>query len=61
MHQKLADCLKENKYVKNAHYIGLCIFLLAAFYVIITNKVILTWIGGIAAVLSVPKPICQGI
>ena len=52
-HHKLADCLeKEDKYVKNAQIILTALSSCGFFASIITNKVILTWIGGIAAVLS---------
>ena len=52
-HHKLADRLeKENKYVKNAQIILTALSSCGFFASIITNKVILTWVGGIAAVLS---------
>ena len=52
-HHKLADRLeKENKYVKNAQIILTALSSCGFFVSIITNKAILTWVGGIAAVLS---------
>lgn len=52
-HHKLADRLeKENKYVKNTQIILTALSSCGFFTSIITNKVILTWAGGIAAVLS---------
>lgn len=52
-HHKLADRLeKENKYVKNAQIILTALSSCGFFASIITNKVMLTWIGGISAVLS---------
>lgn len=52
-HHKLADRLeKENKCVKNAQIILTALSSCGFFASIITNKAILTWVGGISAVLS---------
>lgn len=52
-HHKLADRLeKENKFVKIAQIILTAFSSCGFFASIITNKVMLTWIGGISAVLS---------
>lgn len=52
-HHKLADRLeKENKYVKNTQIILTALSSCSFFASIITNKIMLTWVGGISAVLS---------
>ena len=52
-HHKFANRLeKENKYVKNTQILLTALSSCGFFASIITNKVMLTWVGGIAAALS---------